>query len=230
MAKHKLTIQDLKPDPANANKGTERGAAILRNSIATLGAGRSIVADRNGVVLAGNKTLEAAADLGIDIQEIHTDGNSLVVVVRDDLDLSSDDDRARKLAYTDNRASELGLMWDTEQLLQDAMAMDLSQLFSKAEVEAIRQRQYLDLLAEAQEDEEKPARPGADDVVDESGDKHFALAFPTTREQRDLIVHTLRRICAEQGYSTALDALLFVLKPYLGGADNEDADDEKEIG
>ena len=43
------TIRDLTPDPSNANRGTERGSALLETSIERYGLGRSIVADRNGV-------------------------------------------------------------------------------------------------------------------------------------------------------------------------------------
>lgn len=109
-------ISDLQPDSLNANKGTERGSGMLERSLRTHGAGRSILADRDGVVIAGNKTLEHAAAIGLDIQTVHSDGTKLVVVVRDDL--SMDDVAARELAIYDNRTSEASLSWDTEALTQ----------------------------------------------------------------------------------------------------------------
>lgn len=130
------TITNLKPDIRNANKGTVRGRGMVEASLREVGAGRSIVADKDGRVIAGNKTLEAAIDIGLPIEVVHTDGTKLIVVQRDDLDLSDDTGPARKLAYYDNRASEVGLEWDVEQLLADAQSgLDLSGLFSQSELD-----------------------------------------------------------------------------------------------
>ena len=105
-------------DPANANKGTVRGRALVESSLAECGAGRSIVADADGTIIAGNKTYEAAQNLGMPIRIIETTGTELVVVKRNDMRLGSDD-RARRLAYLDNRGSELGLEWDLSQIQRD---------------------------------------------------------------------------------------------------------------
>lgn len=107
-------LEDLRFDDRNLNKGTERGAGMLERSLRDYGAGRSILADRDGVVLAGNKTLEQAAALGMEIQTVHSDGTKLVVVVRDDLTVG--DKTARNLALADNRTSEASLSWDHEAL------------------------------------------------------------------------------------------------------------------
>ncbi len=55
-------ISDLVPDSANANRGTERGSAMIEDSLRKFGAGRSILIDKHGNVIAGNKTLEHAVD------------------------------------------------------------------------------------------------------------------------------------------------------------------------
>jgi hypothetical protein len=137
-AKNISKISDLIPDPNNANKGTERGLGIVEDSLRNYGAGRSIVIDKNGVVIAGNKTLESAASIGLEIEVVKTKGDKLVVVQRTDLDLSNGDNRARKLAYTDNRAGELGLEWDIEQITVDMDdGLDLSGLFTELELENI---------------------------------------------------------------------------------------------
>ena len=121
-------------DPANANKGTERGRTLVAASLQECGAGRSILADRDGTVIAGNKTLEAARKLGLPVRIIDSAGAELVVVRRSDLKLGSDE-RARRLAYLDNRTSELGLDWDIEQLLGDIEAgVDLGGVFSEEEL------------------------------------------------------------------------------------------------
>jgi hypothetical protein len=114
-----VKVADLKPDKHNANRGTKRGYQALENSLQQYGAGRSILIDRNGNVIAGNKTLEKAGAAGIeDVQVVETDGNVLVAVKRTDLDLETDPE-ARELAYADNITGKLSLDWDVEQMLQD---------------------------------------------------------------------------------------------------------------
>lgn len=136
MVKKIKSISDLTPDDHNANKGTQRGVGMLHHSLSTLGAGRSIVCDRNGKVIGGNKTLERAYELGFEIQPVFTQGDKLVVVVREDLDLDNDE-RARQLAYADNRTSEISLDWDTDQLISDFKEVDLDWLWSEQDLTAL---------------------------------------------------------------------------------------------
>lgn len=154
MAKKPIrTVSDLTPDPRNANKGTEKGARFLEESLRQYGAGRSILADRNGVVIAGNKTLEQAAAIGLPIRTVHTKGEELVVVVREDLDLIKDPNRrARALAYYDNRVGQLDLEWDIDQLLRDLDdgVPGLADLFPDPNAE------------KGEEEEEEEERPKAD--------------------------------------------------------------------
>jgi len=132
------TIRDLQTDKANANKGTDRGRQMVEASLRETGAGRSILADSDGRIIAGNKTLQAAAVMGMEIQVVETDGKRLVVLQRTDLDLDGDDGTARKMAYYDNRASEVGLAWDAEQLAADiAGGLDLGALFGEHEIDRI---------------------------------------------------------------------------------------------
>lgn len=116
--KRKLT--DYRPDPNNANVHSERGMSMLENSLSEVGLGRSIVTDKNGIILAGNATHERAVDQGFENAiEVETDGNELVVVRRRDLDLLNDPDyRARMLSVYDNRVSEISLTWSPEALEQ----------------------------------------------------------------------------------------------------------------
>jgi len=130
-------LSDYKPDPHNANRGTERGVYMLDRSIEEVGLARSIVAAADGTIPAGNKTLPAAADAGIEaVIEVETDGRALVVVKRTDWE-TADAEQARKYAYYDNRASEVGLEWDAEQIVADIEArIHLSALFTEAELAA----------------------------------------------------------------------------------------------
>lgn len=108
-------LSDLTPDDRNANQGTERGGEFLEHSLREWGAGRSVLADKHGRLIAGNKTVERAAAIGMDdVLIVPTDGSKLVVVQRTDLDL--DDPRTRAFAVADNRAGELSLAWSPEAL------------------------------------------------------------------------------------------------------------------
>lgn len=150
MAKKITSLKDLTPDPQNANAGTERGQYLVEHSLESFGAGRSILADVNGVVIAGNKTLQAAADMGLEVEIVQSDGKKLVVVQRTDLDLMTDK-AARELAYADNRASEVGLAWDTEQILADMQGgVDLEQFFRTDELEAILKDTSVDPVEDAE--------------------------------------------------------------------------------
>jgi hypothetical protein len=128
----------LTPDERNANAGTERGRAMVEESLRRFGAGRSILVDRNGHIIAGNTTHEAAIDIGLtDAVVVRTDGTKLVVVQRTDVDLDSPAGRA--LAVADNRTSEVGLSWDPGSLAALAAddAVDLSALFSPVELASL---------------------------------------------------------------------------------------------
>lgn len=131
-------IADLTPDERNPNRGTQRGRSMVESSLRQYGAGRSIVVDADGRVIAGNKTLEAVADIGLAIKVVETNGDELVVVQRRDLDLASDP-RARALSVADNRSSEVGLEWDAGVLASIALDDDgvLDGLFSADELQDI---------------------------------------------------------------------------------------------
>lgn len=113
-----VKIANLKFDDHNANAGTEAGSALLRQSIETLGFGRSVLVDRNDQLIAGNKTTEQAIESGAENAiVIETDGTQLIVVKRTDLDLSDDaDGRGRALALADNRIAEANLKWNPDEM------------------------------------------------------------------------------------------------------------------
>src|SRR5258708_9015095 len=95
------TVDDLTRDPHNANRGTERGRAALQRSLRQFGGARSIVVDRHGRIIAGNKTAEEASALNMPVHVVTTDGAELVVVQREDLDLDTDS-RAKALPIAHN--------------------------------------------------------------------------------------------------------------------------------
>jgi hypothetical protein len=125
-------ISSLTQDPNNANKGTKKGRKAILESFQELGAGRSVLIDKHGVIIAGNKSTLAAATAGIEnVRIIQTDGTELIAVQRMDLDLATDA-KAKKLAIAENRTTELDLSWDQDVLDSLSAEIDLGNLFPPA--------------------------------------------------------------------------------------------------
>ena len=125
-AKEITRISDLVPDANNYNKGTEFGSGLIAKSIQKNGLGRSLLLDKHGKVIAGNKTLEGTVAAGFndeDIIVVKTDGTKLVVVQRTDLDL--DTRKGKEMALADNATSKANLAWDYEALSADFESVEL---------------------------------------------------------------------------------------------------------
>jgi hypothetical protein len=127
-------LGDLQPDKKNANRGSERGSKMIEDSFRQYGAGRSILLDKHGRIIAGNKSAEAAGSIGIeDVLIVQTRGEQLVAVQRMDLDLDTDK-QAKALALSDNRASQVSLNWDIDVLKELDGEVDLKQFWSEDEL------------------------------------------------------------------------------------------------
>ena len=110
-----IDIQELAQDQHNFNKGNEQGQQLMERSFRELGAGRSILLDRNGNIIAGNKSQKAAIAAGIKrVRVIETTGDELVAVKRTDVDIDSAE--GRKMAYLDNLTTQVNLTWDETEL------------------------------------------------------------------------------------------------------------------
>ena len=217
-------IINLFPDPRNANRGTERGRQLLENSLSTLGAGRSIVCDKHGTVIGGNKTLEQAQRLGLEIEVIHTQGDKLVAVVRDDLDLETDP-RARELAYADNRVAELDLDWDVEQILSDINSFSLEGLWSEVELERLQDGVDLaafEALATSSDeftDESNNESNEADEPTTSSSNKPKSALLPfhclLSQTQRERLFQAINLAKTKYGLETTAEALNAIAEDYL---------------
>lgn len=92
--------------------------------------------DRDGRIIAGNKTASQADDAGIkDVIVVESDGSKLIAVKRTDLSL--DDPKAQALAVADNRAGELGLEWDSAVMAELSSDLDLRPFFAAHELAEI---------------------------------------------------------------------------------------------
>lgn len=113
----------ISEDPKNYRRHNARNLSLIEKSLTDCGAGRSIVADSSGVVIGGNGTLRMAKKRGIKQKIVHTNGDELVVVVRDDI--APDDPRRKELALADNATSDSS-DFDFEALSADFSAVELS--------------------------------------------------------------------------------------------------------
>ena len=124
MADQVIDINELTQDQHNFNKGTAKGKKLMDKSLKELGAGRSILIDKHGTIIAGNKTQKAAIEAGIKkVRIIETTGDELVAVKRTDIDIDSK--KGRELALADNVASRVNLSWDEVELANAAAEYDL---------------------------------------------------------------------------------------------------------
>jgi DNA modification methylase len=122
-------MTSIQADKHNANRGTKRGKELLKQSLTELGGGRSILLDKEGNIIAGNKTFEGAQEVGLKVRVVKAGRDEIVAVQREDLDLNDPSGEARRLAYMDNRVAELDLEWDPDQLAADlALGIDLDAL------------------------------------------------------------------------------------------------------
>ena len=100
----------------------------MEKSFKELGAGRSVLIDKDGRIIAGNKSQKAAIAAGIKkVRIIETTGDELVAVKRTDISLDSKE--GRELALADNLTTQVNLAWDEVELdkvaAQEGIDLDL---------------------------------------------------------------------------------------------------------
>lgn len=114
MSKELIDIEELRQDNLNFNKGTYQGEVLIKKSLERFKAGRSVLIDKDNNIIAGNKTVQAAATMGMKVRVIETTGDELVAVKRTDIDIDSKE--GRELALADNRTAQINLAWDEQNL------------------------------------------------------------------------------------------------------------------
>lgn len=117
MAKRKQqtggALPGIKFDAHNFRKHSAENKKMIHDSLAELGAGRSVVVDKENELIAGNGVYEQAQKLGMPVRIVETDGTELVVVKR--TDLATDDAKRKKLAAADNAIAD-NVEWNAEEL------------------------------------------------------------------------------------------------------------------
>lgn len=123
MSKELIDIEELRQDNLNFNKGTYEGEVLIKKSLERFKAGRSVLIDNDNNIIAGNKTVQAAATIGMKVRVIETTGDELVAVKRTDIDIDSKE--GRELALADNRTAQINLAWDEPNLEAAALQFGL---------------------------------------------------------------------------------------------------------
>lgn len=176
-----VEITSLKPDPHNARRHGDRNLKAVTESLRRFGQQKPIVVNPDGVVIAGNATLDAAKSLGW----------KRIDIVRSEL-LGSE---AVAYAIADNRTAELA-EWDDEVLssqLQslaaegfdlDAVAFSSEELDAlKGEASDLEEQDTGDRLIRAVNDpvqeDERPERGSVWSI----GDSTLVVANPVTEIQ-----------------------------------------------
>ena len=103
-------------DKKNYRKHSEQNKKRIRKSLTECGAGRSVLVDKDGCLIAGNGVYEQAEKMGIKTRVVETDGTELVVVKR--TDIGTDDPKRKTLALADNATSD-NVEWDVENIVED---------------------------------------------------------------------------------------------------------------
>lgn len=130
MTKRIEQLTDLAPDPENTRSHSTENIGMIETALADVGAARSIVIDEDGVVLAGNATIDAATRSGLrKVQVVDADGDTIIAVRRTGLT----SEQKKRLAIYDNRAAELAT-WNPD-VLAGLAANDtaIRELFSDEE-------------------------------------------------------------------------------------------------
>lgn len=109
-------MEKINFDKKNYRKHSDKNKRMIRKSLKDCGAGRSVLVDADGYLIAGNGVYEQAQQLKIPTRVVETDGTELVVVKR--TDLRTEDAKRKELALADNATSD-SVEWDMQNIAED---------------------------------------------------------------------------------------------------------------
>jgi len=175
-----VPVSDLHLDPSNARRHGERNLQTIQASLARFGQQKPIVVGPDGVVVAGNGTLEAARALGW----------TEIAVVRTTLE----DAERIAFAIADNRSSDLA-EWDDEALVKAVEGMDEDLREAAGFLEA-----ELDDILEG-------LRPEGGEDLDDQGPEE-PPAVPVTKRGDLWLLGDHRLLCGDSTSAEDMDQLL----------------------
>ena len=132
---------NIKFDAHNYRKHSDKNKSLINKSLKECGAGRSIVIDNDGEIIAGNGIYEQAQKLKIPTKIIETDGSELVVVKR--TDLNTNDEKRKQLAIMDNSTSDSS-EFDLESLQADFDVEQLQDWGLDVEFESLEEQEIIE--------------------------------------------------------------------------------------
>jgi DNA modification methylase len=187
----RLAIASISPDPANARRHPERNLEAIVASLRRFGQQKPIVVDQNGVVRAGNGTLEAAVRLGwTEIDVVRTELHGV---------------DATAYAIADNRTGELA-EWDEEALAR--LLHSMRDDGDAAAATGFNERNIQSLITSF--------LPSGDRTDPQSMDPP---ATPTTRNGDLWILGRHRLLCGDSASLEAVETLLAGAPVHLVNAD-----------
>lgn len=129
-----MTDIEIKHDPQNARRHTDRNLEVIRELLTEIGPFRSIAIDGDDIIRAGNGVYEEAKALGLKIRIVEAAPDELIAVKRTDLTGA----KAERAALFDNRAAELS-EWDADilDLLAEQSPDVVAGIFDTGELQAI---------------------------------------------------------------------------------------------
>ena len=133
--------KEIKFDSKNYRKHNDRNKKLINKSLKECGAGRSIVIDNDGEIIAGNGIFEQAQKLKIPTKIIETDGSELVVVKR--TDLNTNDEKRKQLAIMDNSTSDSS-EFDLDSLQADFDVEQLQDWGLDVEFESLEEQEIIE--------------------------------------------------------------------------------------
>ena len=180
--KFKIRMEEITFDKRNYRRHDEKNKRVIRKSLEELGAGRSVVIDKEGTLIAGNGVYEQAQKLKMPVRVVETDGSELVVVKR--TDLATGDEKRKKLALADNVASDLS-DFDNDLLQEDFTIEELGDWGLEFEIQTENK--------EAQEDDFDEEKDKVESVCQEGdlwqlGDHRLLCGDSTKTENVQLLM------------------------------------------
>ena len=118
-------VTDIQLDPRNYRIHSKENKELIKKSLTECGAGRSVLIDKEGKLIAGNGVFEQAKALNIPTKIVQTDGKTLIVVQR--TDLAKADKKRQRLAVMDNSTSDLS-EFDNEKIRKDFPIEEIKEL------------------------------------------------------------------------------------------------------
>jgi len=185
-----VDLDQLTLDPGNSCVHNERNLEVIAGSIQEVGAGRSVLMDADGIIRAGNGTVQGAGRAGLKkARIIETDGSELIVVKRTDLSGA----KAVAAGVADNRASDLH-SYDADKLKDQLAEIDAELPDLDLDGIGLAAGEIEGLLAglEVDGNEAEPAEPEPDNP--EGGE--VADPYSPSRKRRDGIADLLRQLVA----------------------------------